>query len=72
LPPDRKINLGAVSYDISTVAQNGAVEVKRNLTVNGVVFTKEEYPTLRRFFGIVKTNDNTQMVLQNAASAKNN
>jgi hypothetical protein len=72
LPPDRKVNLGAVSYDISAVAQDGAVEVKRHLAVNGVLFTKDEYPALRRFFGTVKTNDNAQMVLQNAASAKNN
>lgn len=72
LPPDRKVDLGAVSYDISAASQDGAVEVKRHLAVNGVVFTQDEYPTLRRFFGVVKTDDNTQMVLQNAASAKNN
>jgi hypothetical protein len=72
LPPDRKVNLGAVSYDISAVAQDGAVEVKRHLAVNGVLFTQSEYPVVRKFFGTVKTNDNTQMVLQNATSAKNN
>jgi transglutaminase-like putative cysteine protease len=72
LPPDRKMNLGAVSYDISATAQEGVVEVKRSLAVNSVLFTKEEYSTLRKFFGAVKTSDNTQMVLQNAASAKNN
>jgi hypothetical protein len=71
LPPDRKINLGAVSYEISAAAQDGTVEIKRDLIVNSVLFTKEEYPTLRRFFGTVKTNDNTQMVLQNAQSAHN-
>jgi hypothetical protein len=72
LPPDRKVNLGAVSYDISAVAQDGAVEVKRHLVVSGVLFSKDEYPTLRKFFGVVRTNDNAQMVLQNATSAKNN
>jgi hypothetical protein len=72
LPPDRKVNLGAVSYDISAVAQDGAVEVKRHLVVSGVLFSKVEYPTLRKFFGVVRTNDNAQMVLQNATSAKNN
>jgi hypothetical protein len=71
LPADRKVNLGAVTYEISAVAGDGTVEVKRDLTIKGVLFTKEEYPTLRRFFGTVKTNDNTQMVLQNAQSAHN-
>jgi hypothetical protein len=71
LPQDRKINLGAVSYEISTGAQDGAVEIKRHLVVSSVLFTKEEYPTLRRFFGTVKSNDNTQMVLQNEQSAHN-
>jgi hypothetical protein len=72
LPADRKVNLGAVTYDISSSIQDGAVEVKRHLAVNGVLFSKDEYPTLRRFFGTVKANDNAQMVLQNGASAKNN
>ncbi len=71
LPPDRKVELGAVSYETSAAAQDGAVEIKRHLAVNGVLFSKEEYPTLRKFFGTVKTNDNTQMVLQNAQSAHN-
>jgi hypothetical protein len=72
LPPDRKLNLGAVAYDISVTGQDSAVEVKRHLVVSGVLFTKDEYATLRRFFGTVKTDDNAQMVLQNAQSAKNN
>lgn len=72
LPPDRKINLGAVSYEISAAGQDSTVEVKRHLVVSGVLFTKEQYGVLRSFFGTVKTNDNAQMVLQDAQSAKNN
>lgn len=72
LPPDQNVNLGAVSYQIAATAHDNGVEVKRHLIENGVVFTKEQYPVLRRFFGTVKTNDNAQMVLQNATSAKNN
>jgi Domain of Unknown Function with PDB structure (DUF3857) len=72
MPPDRKVNLGAVSYDLSTTAApDGTVEVKRHLMVNGILFSKDQYPTLRRFFAVVKTNDHAQMVFQNAASAKN-
>jgi len=71
LPADRKVNLGAVAYEISAVAGDGTVEVRRHLTINSVLFTKDEYPTLRRFFGTVKTDDNAQMVLQNSQSAHN-
>jgi hypothetical protein len=72
LPPERKIDLGAVTYNISVTAQDSNVEVKRHLAVKGVIFSKDDYPTLRRFFGAVRANDNAQMVLQNAQSAKTN
>jgi hypothetical protein len=72
LPPERKVDLGAVKYDISAVAQDSGVEVKRHLVMNGVIFSKNDYPTLRRFFGTVRANDNAQMLLQNAQSAKSN
>jgi len=72
LPPARKADLKAVAWEIAAEAQGNTVEVKRHLAVNGVLFGKDDYTTLRKFFGIVKTNDNAQMVLQNATSAKNN
>ncbi|HXQ26631.1 MAG TPA: DUF3857 domain-containing protein [Candidatus Acidoferrales bacterium] len=72
VPPARNINLGAVSFEIGAAAQGDTVEVKRHLVVKGIIFSKEDYPVLRRFFGTVKTNDNAQMVLQNAATANNN
>jgi Domain of Unknown Function with PDB structure (DUF3857) len=72
VPPEHKVNLGAVSYEISAIPAANGVEVKRHLVVGGVLFSKDAYPTLRAFFGTVRTNDNAQMVLQNATSAKNN
>jgi Domain of Unknown Function with PDB structure (DUF3857) len=72
VPAAQKMDLGAVSYQISATQQGDAVEVKRQLVVNGVLFGKEAYPTLRAFFGAVRTNDNAQMVLQSSTSAKNN
>jgi len=72
LPPARNLDLKAVSCQITAEGSGNTVEIKRHLTVNSVIFTKEEYPTLRKFFGMVKNNDNAQMVLQNATSAKNN
>jgi hypothetical protein len=72
VPAAQKMNLGAVSYQISAAQQGDEIEVKRQLVVNGVLFGKEAYPTLRAFFGAVRTDDNAQMVLQSSTSAKNN
>jgi len=72
VPPSHNTDLKAVACDISAETQGSTIEIKRHLSVRGLIFTKDEYPTLRRFFGMVKANDNSQMVLQNATSAKNN
>ncbi len=72
MPPGRNMDLQAVACDLSAESQGNSIEVKRHLSVRGVIFSKDEYATLRRFFGMVKANDNAQMVLQNATSAKNN
>jgi transglutaminase-like putative cysteine protease len=72
LPKAQKVDLGAALYEISAVPNESAVEVKRHLAMKGVLFGKEAYPTLRAFFGMVKTDDTAQLVLENAQSAKNN
>jgi Domain of Unknown Function with PDB structure (DUF3857) len=72
LPSGPNLDKGAVSYKISTSQQKDGVETQRHLVVNGVLFPKENYAALRAFFGFVQTNDNAQIVLQGAESAKNN
>jgi transglutaminase-like putative cysteine protease len=72
VPEAQKVNLGAVSYEISAVQLADGVEVKRQLTLNGILFDKSSYSALRAFFGLVKTRDNAQMVLEDARTAKTN
>jgi hypothetical protein len=72
LPPSNSVDLKAVSCEITAEAQGPSVEIKRHLAVHGFIYSKDQYQTLRRFFGTVKANDNAQMVLQNSTSAKNN
>ena len=72
MPPVHNLDLGAVTYQISAVAQNNTVEVKRHLVEKGVIFTNKDYPVLRRFFETVKANDDSQMLLESTASAANN
>jgi Domain of Unknown Function with PDB structure (DUF3857) len=72
VPPAKQVKPGAVSYEISAAQQDGIVEVKRLLVLDGLVFPVTSYPALRNFFNTVKTDDDAQIVLQNAQSAKNN
>ncbi len=72
IPAEKKVDLGAAFYSISVEAQGDSVEVKRDMAMKGVLFPKDAYPALRAFYGVVRTNDSAQMVLQNAQSAKNN
>lgn len=72
LPKQQKIDLGAAFYEVIPAGQGNTVEVKRHLEIKGVLFGKESYPTFRAFFGAVRTNDNAQMVLENAQTSQLN
>jgi hypothetical protein len=71
IPDEKKINPGAVSYEMSGTKTGGTVELKRHLRVNAIVVPVESYPALRSFFAGVKNNDDGQIVLRNAESASN-
>jgi len=72
VPAAKTIKPGAVvSYEISASQQGSEAEVKRHLVINGLMFPVEYYASLRSFFNTVKSNDEVQIVLQNAESAKN-
>ena len=72
VPAAKAIKPGVVvSYEISASQQGSEVEVKRHLVINGLMIPVEYYASLRSFFNTVKSNDEVQIVLQNAESAKN-
>jgi hypothetical protein len=71
LPSVPKIDKGAAVYELAFSSQGNATEVKRRLVIDGIIFPKDVYPTLRAFFNAVKTNDDAQIMLQNAQSAQN-
>jgi hypothetical protein len=64
IPDPQKVNPGPVSYEISAAAQDDHVEVKRQLTVEGIRYPKTSYPALRSFFSNVKTDDTSPLMLQ--------
>ena len=71
LPDSKNLDLKAVGCQIAATADGNTVEVKRHLFERNIVYTKELYPALRKFFETVRTNDNAQMVFRNAESAHN-
>jgi hypothetical protein len=71
MPAAKNLDLKAVSCEISATERDGIVEIQRHLTERNVLYSKEQYSALRKFFEIVKTDDNAQMVFQNAESAHN-
>ncbi|MGH9684113.1 MAG: DUF3857 domain-containing protein [Candidatus Acidiferrales bacterium] len=73
IPASKKVSPGAaVSYDLSAAQEQAAIEVKRHLAVNGCLYSTQSYGAFRAFFDLVKSDDESQIVLQNAETAKNN
>lgn len=70
-PKTQSINLGQVSYEISATSDGTTVKVKRHLRIGGILFPHSNYPIFREFFSRVTSNDEADIVLQNAESAKN-
>ncbi|MGB8438864.1 MAG: DUF3857 domain-containing protein [Candidatus Acidiferrales bacterium] len=72
VPPAKVLKPGAVvGYEISASQQGTVAEVKRKLVINGLMFPVEYYASLRSFFNTVKSDDEVQIVLQSAESARN-
>jgi Domain of Unknown Function with PDB structure (DUF3857) len=71
VPALKTVKPGVVSYEISASQQGSEAEVKRHLVIAGLLFPPEYYASLRSFFNTVKSNDEAQIVFQNAESAKN-
>lgn len=69
LPKDEKTDLKAALYQISCTQTATTVEVKRELVMNTLLLDKKFYPTVRTFFGMAKSTDAEQAVLENVQSA---
>jgi uncharacterized protein DUF3857 len=72
IPPRKVINPGTtMAYEITPSEDGGGIEVKRHFTLNDIHFPVDSYAALRSFFNLAKSNDEAQVVLQNAETAKN-
>ena len=71
LPPRKIVNPGtAMSYEIAPAQQGDALEVKRSFVLSDINYPADSYAALRSFFNLIRTNDEAQVVLQNAETAK--
>jgi hypothetical protein len=72
VPESKTVKPGAVlNYSISASQQGSVAEVQRHLVINTLLLPIEYYTAVRSFFNTVKSNDEVQIVLQNAENAKN-
>ena len=72
VPAAKTVKPGAaLTYTISASQQGSEVEVNRHLVISALAVPVQYYAAVRLFFNTVKSNDETQIVLQNAESAKN-
>jgi uncharacterized protein DUF3857 len=72
VPESKTLKPGAVlNYSISGSQQGSVAEVQRHLVINTLLIPIEYYTAVRSFFNTVKSDDEVQIVLQNAENAKN-
>jgi hypothetical protein len=72
LPKDMTRDAKAVIYKRTAENQNGVLKIVRELDSEVVIVAKENYPILRGFYQLVKTQDEQQVVLQPVGSAAAN
>jgi hypothetical protein len=71
--PDKKgTNPGSiVVYEMTATHDGASAQVQRTLKINALVVETKYYGALRSFFNTVKSNDQSQIVLQTSETAKN-
>jgi len=64
VPPDHKDEGRVCSYNTTAENKNGTLHLTRNLNINALVLDTKYYGALRKFFQMVKTTDEQQIVVQ--------
>jgi hypothetical protein len=70
-PPARDENAKVVSYALKVDHDAGALHWTRSINVDLVLVETKYYPALRNFFQVVRTGDESQIVLQPATATTN-
>jgi len=72
LPPAQNQDSHIVSYTLKTENDKGTLHVARKLNVDFLLLETKYYAALRKFFQIVRTGDEEQIVLQPGSAAARN
>lgn len=72
MPKDLDRDAKALQYTLKLENKDGSVSVQRMLRCDVVMVSKENYPILRGFYQLVKTQDEQQVVLQPRGAAAAN
>ena len=72
MPKDLDRNAKAVEYTLKVEGNGNTVHVQRTLRCDVVMVEKNNYPILRNFYQVVKTEDEQQIVLQPGGSSAAN
>ncbi len=72
LPPAQNQDSHIVSYSLKTENDKGTLHVARKLNVGFLLLETKYYAALRKFFQIVRTGDEEQIVLQPGSAAARN
>ena len=71
LPAKKVVNPGsAMSYEITPSSEGDRVEVKRHLALSDIHYPVDSYAAIRSFFNLVKNDDEGQLILARAETAK--
>jgi hypothetical protein len=70
-PPAKDENAKVVSYFLKVDHDAGALHWTRSINVDLLLVETKYYPALRNFFQVVRTGDESQIVLQPATATAN-
>jgi Domain of Unknown Function with PDB structure (DUF3857) len=63
---------GGFEYSVQSNQDGDVVKIERRMAIGGMLFPASNYTAIRTFFNTVKTDDDGQIVLQPAQTAKGN
>lgn len=72
VPPAVAPTHAVITYEFAAAQQGDSVEVKRHLINHAVMLDVKYYSAVRTFFNAMKSNDDSQIVLQKSDSPKGN
>jgi ABC-type phosphate transport system substrate-binding protein len=71
-PKDYDKDLKGAEYSLRFENKDGALRIRRELRCDLFMVPKENYPTLRTFFQLVRSQDDQQVVLQPGGTSASN